>query len=72
MNLKMVRAGILRRGDEGDCLRRLRVAHVNDRKAIGEHVPDIRIALMDDDLDTIQAAALVAARQKADILGASS
>ena len=67
MDLQMMRARIFRRGDEGDGFRLLRVTHVDDRKAVGKHVPDIGMAFFDYDLHAVKTAALIVTRQKADI-----
>ena len=40
MRLDVVRARVRRIGDEGDRLRRARVAHVDDGKSVAEHVAD--------------------------------
>ena len=67
MNLQMVRPGVLRRGDESDGLRVQRVAHVDDRIAVAEHVADERVPLVQDNLHAVGPAALVAARQETDV-----
>jgi hypothetical protein len=36
-----------------------RIAHVDDAKALREHVPDIGVALSDHDLHAVRAAALI-------------
>ena len=67
MNLQMVRPGILRRGDEGDRFRVARIAHVHDRITITEHMADEGVSFVQDNLHAIGSAALVAARQEADV-----
>src|SRR6185437_10722502 len=63
----MMRAGVFRRGDESHCFGLARVAHVNHRKTIREHVADKSVALVQNDLHAIKPSALVAARDKTDI-----
>ena len=69
VNLQMVRAGIFRSGDEGDRFRLARVAHIDNGKTVGEHMADKSVALVDNYLHAVEPAALIAARQQADVLG---
>ena len=49
-----------------------RIAHVDDRKAVAEHVADEGVALVHDDLHAVRPAALIAARHEADVFGAGA
>ena len=69
MNLQMVRPGVFRRGDESHRLWMARVAHIDDRIAVAEHVSDEGVSFVQDDLHAIGPAALVAAAQKPGVLG---
>src|SRR6185437_804492 len=69
VNLQMVRAGIFRRRDESDSLGVERIAHVDDRIAVAEHMPDKNMAFVQYDLHAIEPAPLIATRDKADVLG---
>ena len=72
VDLQMMRARVLRRGNEGDGLGVERIAHVHDRKAVAEHMADEGMALVHDDLHAVRPSALVAARQETDVLGAGA
>ena len=67
MDLQVVRPRVFRRGDERDQFRVERVAHVHDRKTVAEHVTDKGVSFVQDDLHPIGPAALVVARQEADV-----
>jgi hypothetical protein len=45
------------------------VAHIHDRISVAEHMPDKSVPLMQDNLHAIGPTALIAACQKADVLG---
>ena len=65
--VQVMRSCVLRRADEGDRLRLERVAHVNDRIAIAEHMADEDMPFVEDNLHAIRPTTLVVARQEADI-----
>ncbi len=69
VDLQVMRAGVLRRGDEGDRFRLQGIAHVDHGKAVAEHVADKGVAFGQDHLNAVRAPALIVAREKADILG---
>ena len=69
MGLQMKRARIRRRGDELDRARVLRVAHVDDREPVAEHVPDIGVALVHHDLHAVAVAVEVVGGDEIDIAG---
>ena len=69
VDLQMVRAGVFRRGDKSDGLGIERIAHVDDGKAVAEHMADEGVPLVHDDLHAVRPAALIAARHEADVLG---
>ena len=72
VDLQMMRARVLRRGNEGDRLGVERIAHVHHRKAVAEHMPDEGMALVQDDLHAVRPSALVGARHETDVLGAGA
>ena len=67
MNLQMVGAGVLRRGDEGNRFRVQRIAHIDDRISVAEHVTDESVPLVQDNLYAVGSAALIIARQEANV-----
>ncbi len=67
VRLKMDVPGIGRRGDVIHRARVLGVAHVDDRKALGEHVPDIGKAALHHHLHAVRPAALVAVADDAHV-----
>ena len=56
MGLQMKGARIGRRGEEIDRARVARVAHIDDGKAVAEHVADIGVALVHHDLHAVAVA----------------
>ena len=68
VHLDMMRPCIRRHGHEGSRLWLARIANVDDADTVAEHVTDKGMTLVDHDLHAIGAPALVAQRQKADIL----
>ena len=68
----MMRAGVLRRRDESDRLGMERIAHVDDGKAVAEHVADKGVTLVQDDLHAVRPSALIATRHETDIFGAGA
>jgi hypothetical protein len=65
----MVRPGIFWGSDECHCLWIVRVAYVDDRISVAEHVTDKCVASVQDNLHAIGPSALIAARNKANVLG---
>ncbi len=69
VQLDMVRAGVGRIGDKGARLGGARVAHVDHRDAVAEHMADIGVAVVDHHLGAVRPAALIAAGEEADVFG---
>jgi hypothetical protein len=68
VGLQMMRARVRRAGDEIDRFGIFRIAHVDDRDAIGKAVADISKAPVDHDLHAVAAAALVAVAEEFDFV----
>src|ERR1700722_8701374 len=68
MGLQVMRARVRRTRQKVDRLRIFRIAHIDDRDAVGKAVADISEALVDHDLHAVAAAALVAVAQKFDVM----
>ena len=69
VRLQMQRPGVGRRGDVFHRFGLLRVAHVDDREALGEDVADIGEAVDDHDLHAVAAAVLVGCSRRASCWG---
>src|SRR5664279_3522978 len=72
VDLQMMRAGIFRCRDKCHRLWMRRIAHIDNGKAVGKHMADIGITFVDDDLHSVQPAALIATRYETDVFRARS
>jgi hypothetical protein len=69
VGLQMKGARIRWGGDEVHRARVARVADIDDREAVAEHMADKGMALVDHDLHAVAAAALVRVADKLDVTG---
>ena len=67
MRLQMDVPGVRRRGKIVHRARIFRIAHVDDGKALGEHVADIGVAAMHHDLHAVGPAALIGVADEAHV-----
>jgi hypothetical protein len=70
VDLQMMRAGVFWRRDESSWFGVERIAHIDDRETVAEHMSDEGVAFMNDDLHAVRPAALIASRNKTDVFGA--